>query len=150
MRALVQRVSRAQVQVAGATTGEIGRGLLILAGFESSEAEDDLQWIAQKIVRLRIFADEAGVMNRSVMDVGGGLLLVSQFTLFAATRKGSRPSWGRAAPPELARPLFDRFHRLLETEFGRAVATGVFGADMAVELCNDGPVTLMLDSRVRE
>ena len=122
----------------------------MLAGFESVDGESDLVWTAQKMVRLRVFADAQGVMNDSVVDVGGALLVVSQFTLFAATRKGTRPSWGRAAAPELARPMFDRFVGLLEKELGRPVPTGVFGAEMAVDLCNDGPVSLMLDSKLRE
>ena len=150
MRALIQRVSRASVRVDGTICGEIGRGLLVLAGFEGSDGEQDLQWTAQKLVRLRVFPDADGVMNDSLADIGGEVLAVSQFTLFAATRKGTRPSWGRAAPPDLARPLFDRFVALLERELGRPVPTGVFGADMAVDLCNDGPVSLMLDSKLRE
>jgi D-tyrosyl-tRNA(Tyr) deacylase len=150
MRALIQRVSRAAVRVRDEVSGRIGQGLLVLAGFEAGETEEDLRWVAQKIVRLRVFPDDEGVMNRSVQDVGGELLAISQFTLFAATRKGTRPSWGRAAPPEIARPLFERFVAMLGEELGRPVPTGVFGADMAVELCNDGPVTLMLDSRTRE
>lgn len=150
MRALIQRVSRASVRVDGTICGEIGRGLLVLAGFEGSDGEQDLQWTAQKLVRLRVFPDADGVMNDSLADIGGEVLAVSQFTLFAATRKGTRPSWGRAAPPDLARPLFDRFVALLERELGRPVPTGVFGADMAVDLCNDGPVSLLLDSKLRE
>lgn len=150
MRALLQRVSRARVGVDGRVVGEIGTGLLVLAGFEGADVGEDLVWTAQKLVRLRIFGDDAGVMNRSVQDVGGEVLAVSQFTLFAATRKGTRPSWARAAPPDLAAPLFERFVAELARELGRAVPTGIFGADMEIELVNDGPVTLLLDSKVRE
>ncbi len=147
MRVIVQRVSEAAVSVAGNITGEIGRGLLVLAGFEDGDAADDLEWMAQKLVRLRIFPDEAGVMNRSVLDIGGQVLAVSQFTLYASTRKGNRPSWGRAARGEVSEPLFDRFAAQLSSELGRPVPTGIFGADMQVSLVNDGPVTIALDSR---
>lgn len=150
MRAVIQRVSRAAVSVDGQLAGQIGPGLLVLAGFESADGEEDIQWLASKLARLRIFNDEAGVMNRSIGEIGGEILAVSQFTLFAATRKGSRPSWSRAAPPDLAKPMFERFVAVLETEIGKAVPTGVFGADMQVDLCNDGPVTLVIDSRARE
>jgi D-tyrosyl-tRNA(Tyr) deacylase len=147
VRVIVQRVSEAAVSVAGNITGEIGRGLLVLAGFEDGDAADDLEWMAQKLVRLRIFPDEAGVMNRSVLDIGGQVLAVSQFTLYASTRKGNRPSWGRAARGEVSEPLFDRFAAQLSSELGRPVPTGIFGADMQVSLVNDGPVTIALDSR---
>jgi D-tyrosyl-tRNA(Tyr) deacylase len=147
VRVIVQRVSEAAVNVAGNIAGEIGRGLLVLAGFEDGDTVDDVEWMAQKLVRLRIFPDEAGVMNRSVLDVGGQILAVSQFTLYASTRKGNRPSWGRAARGEVSEPLFDRFVGVLARELGRPVPTGVFGADMQVRLVNDGPVTIALDSR---
>jgi len=149
MRVVVQRVSSASVAVDGEVVGAIGPGLLVLAGFEESDGEDDLAWVSGKLSRLRIFPDEAGVMNRSVVDVGGEVLAVSQFTLFASVRKGNRPSWSRAAAPDISRPLFDRFVRQLEAELGRPVPTGIFGADMKVQLVNDGPVTLCIDSAER-
>ncbi|MEF8699027.1 MAG: D-aminoacyl-tRNA deacylase [Candidatus Accumulibacter sp. UW20] len=147
MRVILQRVASARVEVAGEVMGEIGPGLLVLAGFEASDADSDLAWMAAKLVRLRIFADANGVMNRSVGEVDGEILAVSQFTLFASTRKGNRPSWNRAAPPHIAGPLFDRFVGQLESVLGRRVPTGVFAADMRVHLVNDGPVTISLDSR---
>ena len=150
MRAMIQRVRRAAVAVDGRVIGEIGAGLLVLAGFEAADGNEDLLWTAQKIVRLRIFGDAADVMNCSVQEVGGEILAVSQFTLFAATRKGTRPSWARAAPPGMAAPLFERFVAELAQALGRPVPTGAFGADMQVELVNDGPVTLLLDSKIRE
>jgi D-tyrosyl-tRNA(Tyr) deacylase len=150
MRVVVQRVASARVEVAGEVVGKIGPGLVILAGFEASDSDHDLSWTAAKLVRLRIFADTEGVMNRSVTDTEGEILAVSQFTLFASTRKGNRPSWSRAAPPELAQPLFERFVGQLESALGRRVQTGVFGADMLVHLVNDGPVTINIDSRQPE
>lgn len=147
MRVVLQRVSEASVTVDGKMVGKIGAGLLILAGFEGSDSECDLDWMAGKIVRTRIFADESGVMNRSVGELGGEILAVSQFTLYASVRKGNRPSWSRAAGAEISRPLFERFVGKLEAELGRPVATGIFGADMRVSLVNDGPVTLTIDSR---
>ena len=150
VRVVVQRVAAARVEVDGQVSGAIGPGLLILAGFEASDGEADLAWMAAKLARLRVFADPLGVMNRSVVDVDGELLAVSQFTLFASTRKGNRPSWSRAAPPEVAQPLFERFVERLEAALGRRVATGVFGADMQVHLVNDGPVTIGIDSRQPE
>lgn len=150
MRVIVQRVKQASVSVAGQVTGCIGQGLLVLAGFEVEDGPADLEWMAQKLVKLRIFADADGVMNCSVAQVGGEILAVSQFTLYAATRKGNRPSWGRAARGEVSGPLFEQFVALLSRELGRPVPTGVFGADMEVSLVNDGPVTLMLDSRQPE
>lgn len=147
MRVVVQRVSEARVDVAGRTVGQIGLGLLVLAGFEAVDGEADIDWMVGKLLKLRVFADEAGVMNRSVLDVGGEILAVSQFTLFASVKKGSRPSWGRAARGEVSGPLFDRFVARLGQGLGRPVPTGVFGADMQVGLVNDGPVTLTIDSR---
>jgi len=147
MRVVVQRVASARVEVAGECVGAIGAGLLVLAGFEDDDGEADLAWISAKLCKLRIFDDAAGVMNRSLIDLGGELLAVSQFTLFASLKKGSRPSWNRAARPEVAQPLFDRFVRQLEIDLGRGVPTGVFGADMQVHLVNDGPVTIAIDSR---
>ena len=150
MRVVLQRVSRASVAVDARVTGEIGRGLLVLAGAAADDADEDRDWLARKIVQLRVFPDDEGVMNRSVADVGGEVLAVSQFTLYASTRKGNRPSWSGAAPPEVARPLFDAFVAALARELGRPVPTGVFGADMQVALVNDGPVTIAMDSRARE
>jgi D-tyrosyl-tRNA(Tyr) deacylase len=150
VRALIQRVREARVEVDGRVTGAIGPGLLVLAGVAADDTDDDRDWLARKIVALRIFGDDAGVMNRSVRDAGGAILAVSQFTLFASTRKGARPSWSGAAPPELARPRFDDFVAALARELGQPVPTGEFGADMAVSLVNDGPVTIWLDTRQRE
>lgn len=150
MRVILQRVRSAQVEVAGAVVGRIGQGLLVLAGMEADDGAADLDWMCGKLVRLRIFADAEGVMNRSVQEVGGEILAVSQFTLFASTRKGNRPSWGRAAPGSISQPLFDRFVSQLSLALGKPVPTGVFGADMQVSLQNDGPVTLSLDSRAPE
>lgn len=149
MRALVQRVLEASVTVEGAVIGAIDRGLLVLAGFGTDDSDDDGAWVARKLVDLRIFDDEAGVMNRSLRDIGGSILVVSQFTLYGSVRNGNRPSWSAAAPPALARPRFDAFVRDLEARLGRPVPTGVFGARMQVALVNDGPVTLWLDSRQR-
>ena len=147
MRAVIQRVRAASVAVADETVGEIGPGLLVLAGFEEADDEADLAWMAGKIVRLRIFADADGVMNRCVQEAGGEILAVSQFTLYASVKKGNRPSWGRAARGEVSGPLFERFVARLAAELGKPVPTGVFGADMRVSLINDGPVTLAIDSR---
>lgn len=147
MRVIVQRVSQAAVSTGGAVSGRIGPGLLVLAGFEDADGDGDIDWMVQKLLRLRIFADAAGVMNRSVAETGGEILAVSQFTLYASTRKGNRPSWGRAARSEVSQPLFERFLSRLAAELGRPVASGVFGADMQVSLVNDGPVTLAIDSR---
>lgn len=147
MRVIVQRVSEAAVSAEGRVTGLIGPGLLVLAGFEETDRDSDVDWMAQKLLRLRIFADEAGVMNRSVIEAGGEILAVSQFTLYASTRKGNRPSWGRAARGDISQPLFERFVERLSDGLGRPVATGMFGADMKVSLVNDGPVTLAIDSR---
>ena len=147
MRVIAQRVASARVEVAGECVGAIGAGLLVLAGFVEDDGDADLAWISAKLCKLRIFDDAAGVMNRSLVDLGGELLAVSQFTLFASLKKGSRPSWNRAARPEVAQPLFDRFVRQLEIDLGRGVPTGVFGADMQVHLINDGPVTIAIDSR---
>jgi D-tyrosyl-tRNA(Tyr) deacylase len=147
MRVVIQRVRSASVMVEGAVVGAIGPGLLVLAGFEAEDGEADLAWTAGKIARLRLFADAAGVMNCSVREAGGEVLAVSQFTLYASTRKGNRPSWSRAARGELSQPLFERFVALLGSELGKPVPTGVFGADMQVSLVNDGPVTLSIDSK---
>lgn len=147
MRTVVQRVSEAAVRVDGQVLGQIGPGLLVLAGFEEADTEADLDWMARKLVRLRIFPDDQGIMNLSVIDVAGQILAVSQFTLFASARKGNRPSWSRAAQGGLSQPLFERFADLLSKALGRPVQTGAFGADMKVSLINDGPVTIVIDSK---
>jgi D-tyrosyl-tRNA(Tyr) deacylase len=150
MRAVLQRVSSASVTIAGCVAGQIGPGLLVLVGIEPADSAADGEWLAQKLVRLRIFADETGPMNHSVTDTDGGILLVSQFTLLASTQKGTRPSFNRAARPEQARPLYDLFTVQLSAALGRPIATGEFGALMQVALVNDGPVTLVIDSKVRD
>ena len=150
MRAVIQRVRQARVTVGDRVTGEIGPGLLVLAGVTEGDTANDRDWMARKIVQMRIFDDAAGVMNRSVREAGGGILAVSQFTLFASTRKGNRPSYSAAARPEIARPAFDALVADLAAQLGRPVPTGEFGAMMQVELVNDGPVTILVDSRARE
>lgn len=150
MRVLIQRVSRASVTISGEISGKIGPGLLVLLGIEEADGPEDLDWLCGKISRLRIFSDEEGKMNRSVTDVGGGLLVVSQFTLFASTKKGNRPSFIRSAKPDIAIPLYEQFVKTLGVVAGTSVETGEFGADMQVELLNDGPVTIWIDSKDRE
>jgi D-aminoacyl-tRNA deacylase len=150
MRALIQRVSEASVTIDGTVTGAIRRGLLVLVGVEDADGAEDIEWLSGKIVRLRLFPDAEGVMNRSVQEVEGDILLISQFTLFASTRKGNRPSYSRAARPETAVPLYEAFHRRLTQDLGRPIPSGEFGAHMLVSLVNDGPVTLFIDSRARE
>ncbi len=150
MRLVIQRVSRASVSVGGELISEIGRGLMILVGVEEGDGMEDVRWLASKAARLRIFDDGDGVMNLSVIDVGGGILAVSQFTLTASTRKGNRPSYIRAAGHETAVPLYDAFCAELSVQIGTEVRKGVFGADMQVGLVNDGPVTIIIDSRLRE
>lgn len=150
MRCLIQRVSRASVTIDAAIRSEIGNGLLVLVGIEEADTEEDIEWLSGKISRLRIFPDAEGVMNLSVAESNGSLLVVSQFTLHASTRKGNRPSYIRAARPETAIPLYERFIDRLRTDSGCHVATGEFGADMQVELVNDGPVTIWMDSKNKE
>lgn len=150
MRAVVQRVSSARVTVGSEVTGEIGAGLLVLLGIGQGDTDADALWLAEKICALRIFEDAEGKMNRSVVDVSGGVLVVSQFTLFASTRKGTRPSFNDAAKPEVAIPLYETFLRFATHALGRPVATGRFAAMMEVALVNDGPVTIIVDSRARE
>lgn len=150
MRLVIQRVSEASVTVEGECIASIGRGLLVLVGVENGDTEQDAAWLAAKAAALRIFDDQDGIMNRSVVDVDGGLLAVSQFTLTASTRKGNRPSYIRAAGHELAVPLYERFCQLLSEAAGRPVQRGIFGADMKVRLLNDGPVTIIIDSRLKE
>lgn len=146
MRTVIQRVRHASVTVEGSITGQIGPGLLVLAGFAPDDNTRSLSWMARKLVQMRIFSDAEGKMNRSVQDIGGQVLVVSQFTLLADARKGNRPSYIGAAPPQVAIPLYQEFVGLLEQLLGQPVPTGEFGADMKVELLNDGPVTLVLDS----
>ena len=150
MRAVIQRVSSANVTIKGQVRGAIARGLVVLLGVEDADTADDIEWLSGKIVRLRIFDDEQGVMNRSVRDVGGGILLVSQFTLFASTRKGNRPSYIRSAKPDFAVPLYEQFLARLQQDSGKPIQTGEFGAQMLVNLANDGPVTIIIDSKLRE
>jgi D-tyrosyl-tRNA(Tyr) deacylase len=150
MRALIQRVAEARVTVADRITGAIKKGLLVLLAVEKADSIEDLEWLSGKITRLRIFNDAAGVMNRSVQEIGGDILLVSQFTLFASTKKGNRPSYVRSAPPEIAVPLYKQFIARLTQDLGKPIATGEFGAHMDVSLINDGPVTVMIDSKLRE
>lgn len=150
MRLVIQRVTNASVTINGNVKGSISKGLLILVGIESADTEKDAQWLARKACSLRIFDDENGVMNLSVKDIGGEILAVSQFTLFASYKKGNRPSWFRAATHDISIPLYEYFCQQLEHESGRPVATGEFGADMKVELLNDGPVTICMDSKEPE
>ena len=150
MRAVIQRVSQASVKVDGKTTGAINQGLLILVGVEDADTQEDIEWLCKKIAGLRIFDDENGVMNRSVMEIDGGLLAVSQFTLMASTKKGNRPSYIRASKGEFAQPMYEKFCQVLEKEACRKVEKGIFGADMKVSLLNDGPVTIILDTKNKE
>lgn len=150
MRAVIQRVSEAAVTIDGHVRGRIRHGLLVLVAVEEMDGQEDIDWLSGKIVRLRVFNDDAGVMNRSVLEAGGELLVVSQFTLYASTKKGNRPSYSRSAKPETAIPLYERFLARLETDAGRAVSRGEFGADMKVSLVNDGPVTIIIDTKQRE
>lgn len=147
MKIVIQRVSRASVTIGGDLFGSIGAGLMVLVGVVEGDTADDVDWLAQKMVNMRIFDDEAGVMNRSVVDVGGDVLAVSQFTLAASTKKGNRPSYIHAAGHELAVPLYERFCEQVQLLLGRSVARGQFGANMQVELVNDGPVTIIVDSK---
>jgi D-tyrosyl-tRNA(Tyr) deacylase len=150
MRIVVQRVSRASVEVEQQVTGSIGKGLMVLVGIEEADGQEDVDWIAAKIVNLRIFPDEQGVMNKSCLESGGDILLVSQFTLHALTKKGNRPSYIRAARPEVAIPLYEQLIQSLANLLGKPIATGIFGADMQVSLVNNGPVTIWMDSKNKE
>lgn len=150
MRVVIQRVSEASVKVDGQITGSIKAGLLVLAGFEEEDTDDDIEWMCKKITQLRIFNDDKGVMNLSVKEINGGILSVSQFTLHALIKKGNRPSYIRAARPETAIPLYTRFNNKLSEELGQQVQTGVFGAMMKVHLVNDGPVTIIIDTKNKE
>lgn len=150
MRAILQRVSSASVTVAGETIAAIGSGLLILLGIEDGDGAEDIAWLAPKIARMRIFPDEAGLMNLALTDTGGDAIVVSQFTLHASTKKGNRPSFIRAARPDVSEPLYENFCEALSAELGKPVGRGRFGADMKVALVNDGPVTIVIDTRNRE
>ncbi|MDB4924833.1 D-aminoacyl-tRNA deacylase [Mucilaginibacter sp.] len=150
MRAVLQRVSQASCKVDGNITGQIGTGFLVLLGIEDADTEDDLQWLAQKITGMRIFSDENGLMNKALADVDGNILLISQFTLFAQTKKGNRPSFIKAAKPDKAIPLYEQMAKTLDALTGKKTAAGIFGADMKVSLTNDGPVTIIMDTKDRD
>lgn len=150
MRVVIQRVSHASCTVDEKITGKIGTGLLILLGIEEADTVEDITWLAQKIVNIRIFSDENELMNRSVLDVNGGILLISQFTLFAQTKKGNRPSFIRAAKPDKAIPLYEKMIAEMSTQLGKPVQFGIFGADMKIELLNDGPVTIIMDTKEKD
>jgi len=150
MRAVIQRVSSASVTVDGSIRSSITNGLLVLAGIEAADTDEDINWLSGKLVNLRIFNDENGVMNLDLKQTGGSLLLISQFTLHAATKKGNRPSYIKAAKPEIAIPVYEKLVVQLEKDLGKPIGTGVFGADMKVALVNDGPVTIIIDTKNRE
>ncbi len=150
MKAVIQRVARASVTIEGKTHGAIAGGLLVLLGIEEADTDEDIAWLSSKMVNLRIFNDAGGVMNLSVKDVEGKILLVSQFTLHASTKKGNRPSYIKAARPETAIPLYEKMIAQLNADLGKPVQTGMFGADMQVELVNDGPVTIIIDTKTRD
>lgn len=150
MKAVIQRVSRANVKIDGKITGEIEKGLLVLLGIEDADTDEDMQWLSNKIVNLRIFDDDNGVMNKSVIDVDGNILLISQFTLHASTKKGNRPSYIKASKPDVAIPLYEKMIAQLETDLGKKIQTGIFGADMKLELLNDGPVTIVIDTKNKQ
>jgi D-aminoacyl-tRNA deacylase len=150
MRVVIQRVLEATVHIGGQGKRAIGEGLLVLAAFEDADTQADVEWTSGKIVRLRIFSDETGVMNRSVKEIGGEIMIVSQFTLFASTRKGNRPSYSRSAAPEVAVPIYEAFVTQLGSDLGKPVKTGEFGAAMNIALVNHGPVTILIDSKNRE
>ena len=150
MRAVIQRVNRASVTIDNGIYSQIGNGLLVLLGIEDADNTEDIEWLSNKIINLRIFNDEKGVMNVSVKDRAGDILVVSQFTLHASTKKGNRPSYIKASKPEFAIPLYEQLVQQLSDELGKAIRTGIFGADMKVELLNDGPVTIMIDTKNRE
>ncbi|HUH50907.1 MAG TPA: D-aminoacyl-tRNA deacylase [Flavobacterium sp.] len=150
MRAVIQRVSEASVSIEGKIKSSINKGLLVLVGIEDADADEDIKWLCQKIVNLRIFPDEQDVMNTSILDQGGDILVVSQFTLHASTKKGNRPSYINAAKPNIAIPMYEEFVAQLERHLNKKVQTGEFGADMKVSLVNDGPVTIMMDTKNKE
>ncbi|THD33365.1 MAG: D-tyrosyl-tRNA(Tyr) deacylase [Flavobacterium johnsoniae] len=150
MKAVIQRVSHASVTIEGEKVSEIQSGLLVLVGFEDSDTQEDIQWLSAKIANLRIFGDEDDVMNLSIKDIGGDIIIVSQFTLHAATKKGNRPSYIKASKPDIAIPLYENFISQMEADLGKKVQTGRFGADMKVALLNDGPVTIVIDTKNKE
>jgi D-tyrosyl-tRNA(Tyr) deacylase len=150
MRAILQRVTQASCTVDGKITGEIKLGFLVLLGIEDADTDDDLQWLAQKIASMRVFGDENGLMNKSLADVNGNILLISQFTLFASTKKGNRPGFTRAARPDKAIPMYEQMIKTLEELTNKKVATGIFGADMKISLLNDGPVTIIMDTKDKD
>jgi D-tyrosyl-tRNA(Tyr) deacylase len=150
MRAVIQRVTEASCRVDNEITGSIAAGFLILLGIEDADTDEDVQWLAQKITNLRVFGDENGLMNKALADINGEILLISQFTLFAQTKKGNRPSFIRAAKPDKAIPMYEQMIKTLETLTGKKVETGIFGADMKISLLNDGPVTIIMDTKNRE
>ncbi|UUF15069.1 MULTISPECIES: D-aminoacyl-tRNA deacylase [Flavobacterium] len=150
MKVVVQRVSEASVTVDGQKTADIKKGLLVLVGIEDADTQEDIDWLAGKIIKMRIFGDENDVMNCSVQDIDGEIIVVSQFTLHASTKKGNRPSYIKASKPEFAIPMYENFVKALEKEFDKKIQTGIFGADMKVSLLNDGPVTILIDSKNRE
>lgn len=150
MRAVIQRVTKASVTIEGKLNGQIGNGLLVLLGIEDADTDEDIQWLSSKIVNLRIFNDEKGVMNIPVKDIDGDILLISQFTLHGSTKKGNRPSYIKASKPEIAIPIYEKMIRRLSSDLGKDIQTGIFGADMKVELLNDGPVTIVIDTKNRE
>ncbi|MEC7883362.1 MAG: D-aminoacyl-tRNA deacylase [Verrucomicrobiota bacterium] len=150
MRVVIQRVSKASVSINKKIRGEIAKGLLILLGIEETDTIEDIKWLCSKISRMRIFTDNNGLMNNSILDIKGDILLISQFTLFASTKKGNRPSFSKAATPDKAIPLYEKFIHYIQTELGKPIQTGEFGADMKVTLTNDGPVTITIDSKSKE
>lgn len=150
MRTVIQRVTRASVTINGRVKSQIGKGLMILVGIEDKDSQEDIEWLTKKIINLRVFNDENGVMNRSITEEKGEIMVVSQFTLHASTRKGNRPSYIKASKPEIAIPLYEKFCAALSNLLEREVATGEFGADMQIELINDGPVTILIDSQNKE
>ena len=150
MRSVIQRVTKASVMINGKINGSIGAGLLVFLGIEDADNKEDIEWLAGKIVNLRIFNDDSGIMNRSVLDIAGEILMISQFTLHASTKKGNRPSYIKASKPDIAIPLYEQMIQQLTDKLGKKIGTGIFGADMKVELLNDGPVTIIIDSKNRE
>jgi D-aminoacyl-tRNA deacylase len=149
MIVVIQRVSESSVRIDGKVKGEIGGGLMVLLGIEDADTQEDIDWLSKKLVNLRVFPDENGVMNKSILEAGGDILLISQFTLHASTKKGNRPSYIKAAKPDLAIPMYEKFILAIEKELGKRIQTGEFGADMKVALVNDGPVTIIIDSKNR-
>ena len=150
MRSVIQRVLKCKVTINSEIVREIGLGLLIFVGFEDSDTNEDVEWLSGKTVRLRIFNDPKGLMNRSILEISGDLMIISQFTLHASTKKGNRPSFAKASKPEIALPLYNRFISRIESDFGKPIITGEFGADMKIELLNDGPVTIVIDTKNKE